>query len=133
MASFPFCVYLSILYIRGSTNVVKSIAAIQQIPYWPSRGRFEDTPDEFDNDETDKTQERSRMGTRVIMLGDGKEMLSGSDDEEMIEDEDKDEEELERKRTAETRDQVEDEKVSRATDTGDLSKPVTNEGTKAAA
>ena len=65
---------------------------------WPRY--YEDSPDEFDpNFKSDGVMRNTRGGSRVIVLGDGTEIDSDSVvDAEMIDDEDKDEEELEKKK-----------------------------------
>ena len=62
-------------------------AETKKLP-WPRF--YEDSPDEFDNSVGDALR-------RVILLGDGTE-VSDTEDAEMLDDEDRDEEELEKKR-----------------------------------
>jgi len=76
-------------------------AEMRPLP-WPRY--FEDSPDEFDDN-----AEKGR--TRIIVLGDGTEVLSDTEDAEMFdEEEDKDEEELEKKRSPVSKGKV-DEKT----------------------
>jgi len=64
---------------------------------WPRR--FDESPDEFDNNGVGDSMRVTRGSGRIIVLGDGTEVLSDSDDAEMFDDEGKDEEELEKKKS----------------------------------
>lgn len=88
---------------------IRIIAELRHLP-WPSQ--YDDSPDEFDNKYAGKgdTMRTTRGSGRIIVLGDGTEVLSDTEDAEMFDDEDKDEEELEKKKSTGTKGKAEGQK-----------------------
>lgn len=93
-------------------------AEMKTLP-WPNH--FDESPDEFDNNNSLKGDgmRTTRGSGRIIVLGDGTEVVSDTEDADMFDDEDKDEEELEKKKSpgSKEKDQGEKDETSKSTET----------------